>query len=182
METTNLDDFMSDLSQNQTSSLTGNYVFGDLLSIKERQFLVEHGTVRRLSIGQKLCIQNRLEHSIYVLLTGELEIVEELDNKSISLGKIQPGDLVGEIGALFSVPRIATVQASKPSNVLEVPANYFSKLLEDTPILHGAVYQRLYERSLKTALCSMPMFNNNSDFGLPELARMLKCWGIPSAN
>ena len=182
MDTPNLDHYMSEINKINEPSLRGNYVFGDLLSIKERQFLVEHGTVRRLSIGEKLCIQNRLEHNIYVLLTGELEIVEELDTRSISLGKIQPGDLVGEIGALFSVPRIATVQASKPSNVLEVPANYFSQLLNDTPILHGAVYQRLYERSLKTALCTMPMFGNNSDFGLPELARMLKCWGIPNAN
>lgn len=169
-------------AQTTLPSLTGNYVFDDLLSLRERQFLVEHGQVRSLNAGDTLCRQNAVEDSIYVLLTGEVEILENVDNKQISLGKLHRGDIVGEIGALFSLPRIATVTATKASVVLEVAAKDFSELLHKTPILQGAVYQRLYERSLKTAMQSMPVFSQQDHPNLPELSRVLKCWGSKYLN
>jgi CRP/FNR family cyclic AMP-dependent transcriptional regulator len=163
-------------------SLTGNYVFDDLLSLRERQFLVEHGQVRSLTKGDTLCHQNAMEDSVYVLLTGEVEIIENVDDKQISLGKLRKGDIVGEIGALFSLPRIASVTATRPSVVLEVPSKDFSELLSKTPILQGAVYQRLYERSLKTAMQSLPVFTQQDNSNMPELSRVLKCWGSKYLN
>jgi CRP-like cAMP-binding protein len=168
--------------QSTFPSLTGNYVFDDLLSLRERQYLVEHGHVRSLNAGETLCQQNAVENSIYVLLTGEVEIIEAVDNQQISLGKLHRGDIVGEIGALFSLPRIATVTATKPSVVLEVPAQAFSELLNKTPILQGAVYQRLYERSLKTAMQSIPVVSQQNYPNMPELSRVLKCWGSRYLN
>ena len=163
-------------------SMTGNYVFDDLLSGRERRYLVEHGHVRSLEVGEQLCQQNALEDSVYLLLTGEVEIIENVKNDQISLGKLRRGDIVGEIGALFSLPRIANVTATKPSVVLEIAASDFSKLLSDTPILQGAVYQRLYERSLKTAMQSIPVFSQQDQTGMPELSRVLKCWGSKYLN
>lgn len=163
-------------------SMTGNYVFDDLLSGRERRYLVEHGHVRSLETGEYLCQQNALEDSIYLLLTGEVEIIENVENNNVTLGKLQRGDIVGEIGALFSLPRIANVKASKPSVVLEISAGDFSKLLHDTPILQGAVYQRLYERSLKTAMQSIPVFSQMNQAAMPELSRVLKCWGSKYLN
>ena len=168
--------------QNEKTSLTGNYVFDDLLSKREREYLVKNGLVRNLNAGDTLCHQNAMEESIYILLTGEVEIIEESDNKQISLGKLHRGDIVGEIGALFSVPRIANVKATKPSVVLEVSASAFSELLNQTPILQGMVYQRLYERSLKTAMQSMPIFTKDNAADLPELSRVLKCFGSKYLN
>ena len=168
--------------QIENTSLSGNYVFDDLLSKREREYLVKNGHVRNLNAGDTLCHQNTLETSIYILLTGEVEIIEECDNKQISLGKLKRGDIVGEIGALFSVPRIANVKATRPSVVLEVSAAAFSALLSQTPILQGMVYQRLYERSLKTAMQSMPIFTNEKTAELPELSRVLKCFGSKYLN
>ncbi len=169
-------------TQSELPSLSGNYVFDDLLSLRERQYLVEHGQVRSLETGDTLCRQNEIEESIYILLTGEVEIIEDIENKQISLGKLRRGDIVGEIGALFSLPRIATVKATRPSVVLEVSAKEFSNLLNKTPILQGAVYQRLYERSLKTAMQSMPVFSQKDHPNMPELSRVLKCWGSKYLN
>ena len=163
-------------------SLTGGYVFNDLLSTTEREYLVKHGTIRTLVQGDTLCHQNALEDSIYVVLTGEVEILEELKGNTIELGKLRHGDIVGEIGALFSLPRIASVTATRPSVVLEVPSKDFAELLNKTPILQGAVYQRLYERSLKTAMQSLPVFTQQDNSNMPELSRVLKCWGSKYLN
>lgn len=176
---------MDTRNKNQHSelpSLTGNYVFDDLLTGRERQFLVEHGQVRSLNEGEMLCHQNSIEESIYILLTGEVEIIESVDNKEMTLGKLHRGDIVGEIGALFSIPRIASVKATKASVVLEVPSSAFTELLAKTPILQGAVYQRLYERSLKTAMQAIPVFSKQNTLEMTELSRVLKCFGSKYLN
>ncbi len=158
------------------STLSGGYVFNDLLSTNEREYLVKHGKVRSLTEGEKLCQQNALEESVYVVLTGEVAIFEEIEESVIELGKLHKGDLVGEIGGLFSVPRIASAKATKSSLVLEVSGSSFTELLNKTPILQNAVYQRLYERSLKTALQSMPEMSSVSNVEGPDLSLMLQCW------
>ena len=163
-------------------SLKGGYVFNDLLSTSEREYLVKHGKVRTLSEGETICHQNALEDSIYVVLTGEVEILEQLEDTTVALGKLRHGDIVGEIGALFSVPRIASVKATKSSVVLEVDGNSFSNLLNKTPILQNAVYQRLYERSLKTALQSIPEMSSVSSVDSPNLSSMLQCWNSKKIN
>lgn len=163
-------------------SLKSGYVFNDLLSTNEREYLVKHGKVRTLTEGEEICHQDALEDSIYVVLTGEVEIIEELNDNTVSLGKLHNGDIVGEIGALFSVPRIASVKATKSSVVLEVDGNSFSNLLNKTPILQNAVYQRLYERSLKTALQSIPEMSSVSSIDSPNLSSMLQCWNTKKIN
>ena len=163
-------------------SLKGGYVFNDLLSTSEREYLVKHGKVRSLTEGETICHQNVVEDSIFVVLTGEVEILENLKDNTIELGKLRHGDIVGEIGALFSVPRIASVKATKSSVVLEVDGNSFSELLNNTPILQKAVYQRLYERSLKTALQSVPEMTAVSSADSPDLSNMLQCWNSKKIN
>jgi len=164
------------------TSLSGNYVFNDLLSTNEREYLVKHGKVRSLSQGETIGEQNAVEDSMYVVLTGEVEIFEKIDNTTIALGKLHHGDIVGEIGALFSVPRIASVKATKSTVVLEVSGSSFTELLNRTPILQNAVYQRLYERSLKTALQSVPEMTTVSSVDSPDLSMMLQCWSSNKVN
>jgi len=164
------------------STLSGGYVFNDLLSTNEREYLVKHGKVRSVAEGETICEQNAIEDSMYVVLTGEVEIFEQIDQNRVALGKLRHGDIVGEIGALFAVPRIASVKATKASVVLEVSGRSFSELLNKTPILQNAVYQRLYERSLKTALQSLPEMSVVSSAETPDLSKMLQCWGSNKIN
>jgi len=164
------------------TTLSGGYVFNDLLSTNEREYLVKHGKVRSLAEGETICQQNAIEDSMYVVLTGEVEIFEQIDQSKIELGKLRHGDIVGEIGALFSVPRIASVKATKSCVVLEVSGSSFSELLNKTPILQNAVYQRLYERSLKTALQSIPEMTTVGSAESPDLSMMLQCWGPNKIN
>ena len=175
-------DIHSKETKTQSPTMSGGYVFNDLLSTHEREYLVKHGKVRSLVEGDMLCQQNEVEESIFVVLTGEVAIVEEIKGNTIELGKLRRGDIVGEISALFSVPRIASARATKPSVVLEVSGTSFSELLNKTPILQNAVYQRLYERSLKTALQSVPKLSTQGSSNMPDLSTMLQCWNSNKIN
>jgi len=161
--------------QTPTFTLPNNPVFGDLLSSRERTYLVKNSHVRQVSVGEILCEKNKLENVLYIILTGEVKISEVTEGKNINIGVLHSGNLVGEIGALFAVPRIATVTATKAAVVLEIEANTFLELIRKTPMLYSAVYQRLFERSLETALCSRPVFGQLSNQTRPDLSHLLQC-------
>lgn len=158
------------------------YVFSNLLSYQDRTFLIENGRVRHFEKGELLCRQDKLEDVAYIILTGEMDVVESIEEKQIPIGRLVSGDLAGEIGALFHLPRIASVVAKGPAAVLEISPDSFWTLLNRTPILHSAVYQQLYERSLQAALCSTPALKDKAADKQPDLSRFLRCWHMSKPN
>ena len=86
-----------------------NPIFGDLLSQQDREYLLERGTIRVAGVGEVLCKQYQRDSHVFVLINGAVEVTEEVQNKTVSLGKLQSGEVFGEIAALFMMPRIATV-------------------------------------------------------------------------
>ena len=155
-----------------------NEAFGHLLSRKDRAFLVKNSLVYQASPGTIICHQNGLEKVLYILLFGEVEVSEEVQGRKIMLGQLKSGELFGEISALFTVPRIATVTALKSTVVLEIPADKFAELIDRAPLLREIVYKKLYERSLETALRTMPVFDKINHTVKPDLSAMLRCWQV----
>lgn len=154
----------------------GHYAFGDLLSSQDREYLIDNSQLKIFDKGEVLCRQNRVEDVLYVILMGEVEVIEEnIEENKMPLGKLYTGDLVGEIAALFTVPRIASVYATKTTVVLEIPASAFSGLLKKTPLLSKVVYQKLYERSLETALRCAGKPNSDQQHKL-DMTRIMSCW------
>lgn len=128
--------------------------FGELLNPEERKYLLEHGKVYEATDGTVLCHENEMGDTLFVVLQGEVEIKKESDGESKVLGHLGAGELVGEIAAILSMPRIATVVVKKPTIILEIKMNDFAKLLEQVPNLKGMVYKRLYERTIQTTIQS----------------------------
>ena len=126
--------------------------FGSLLNLEDRKYLLKHGKVYEATIGTVLCHENDMGDTLFVILQGEVEIKKESNGKSNVLGTLGVGELVGEIAALLSMPRIATVIVSRPSIILEIKINDFARLLEQVPNLKGMVYKRLTERTIQTTI------------------------------
>jgi CRP/FNR family cyclic AMP-dependent transcriptional regulator len=130
--------------------------FGDLLDLEDRKYLLKHGKVYKATTDTVLCNENEMGDTVFVVLQGEVEVKKESGEKSIVLGKLGVGELVGEISALLSMPRIATVSVSKPSIILEIEIKDFSRLLEQVPNLKTMVYKRLSERAIQTTIKNQP--------------------------
>ena len=131
-------------------------LFDDLLNIEDRKFLLKHGKIHNTSNGDVLCHQNQISNNLFVVLQGEVEVSGKTGEQSKVLGTLSTGDLFGEISALLSIPRIATVTAKKTSIILEINIADFVKLLERSPKLKDIVYKRLSERSIKTSILTQP--------------------------
>ena len=112
--------------------------------------MLKHGHTHQVEVGKVLCQQDQTSNDLFIILQGEVEITGNTDTSHKPLGKLGAGELFGEISALFSVPRIASVVATKPSVILQLGKDDFINLLERSPNLKDIVYKRLSKRMLQT--------------------------------
>lgn len=100
--------------------------------------------VRDLAPGELLCREGEDAATLYVLLSGRIDVERDGRGPVASLGR--RGDLMGEMSILTGQPRSATLRAELESRVLEIPASGFRDLLERAPHLGLPLAQILSQR------------------------------------
>ncbi len=115
----------TDLSRVSDSSLAG---------------LARGGTVREPVVGSEIVRQGETSQQIWILLTGELEILidGEVVNRITS-----PGEVVGQISAVSMIPATATVRVATPSTCLCVPHRALHLLFGAHPDLAEALLRSM---------------------------------------
>lgn len=144
-------------------------VFGELLSVDERQYLMDHSQVRNVAAGEVLCQQQDRDSRVFILLLGEVVVTESQSAKPIILARLKRGEIFGEIAALFNLPRMSTVTASKSSVVLDIPGVVFERVIMQRAELRDAVWQRYHQRLCMTVLRMAKQFRYLPDAGLDGL-------------
>ncbi|MBK9972363.1 MAG: cyclic nucleotide-binding domain-containing protein [Acidimicrobiaceae bacterium] len=66
-----------------------------------------------LAIGDELFAEGEVAHHIYVVESGRLD----LTRAGSTIGVVEPGEVFGEMGPTFTLPRSATATALEPSRV-----------------------------------------------------------------
>jgi thioredoxin reductase (NADPH) len=114
----------------------------DFSSVSERSLgeLARSGTVREPVVGSEIVKQGEPSQQLWILLTGELEILIDGD----SINRIdRPGDVVGQISAVSMVPATATVRIASPSTCLCVPHRKLHQLFGGYPDLAEALLRSM---------------------------------------
>ena len=83
--------------------------------------------------GEWLFRQGDPGDSLYVVLTGRLEVVVEESGEQKVIRVLGRGGSVGEIELLTESPRSASVRARRDSELLHVTREHFARLLEQRP-------------------------------------------------
>ena len=146
-------------------AVEGNATFSELLTVEDKQYLMNHGAVRSFPAGEMLCHQYQRDDRVYIVVLGEVEVSEEVEGRSVTLARLGRGELFGEIAALFGVPRVSDVRVSKPSVLLEIRGAVLDRLIESRPGIRRQVIQRSCLRITQTALRAVAPFR-----ALPEEA------------
>jgi CRP-like cAMP-binding protein len=82
------------------------------------------------SPGQMLMSQGEIAAHMYVVLTGEVEVLHKGNaNHDVRVALLGPGDWVGEMAILDVQPRSASVRALAPSALLRLNASDVRRLL-----------------------------------------------------
>ncbi len=69
----------------------------------------------KLAVDEPIIWQSEINNDVYILITGNLEVVVNESNREILIGKIGPGEVFGEMAFFTREPRKATVRAIEPS-------------------------------------------------------------------
>jgi len=152
-------------------TISANKVFGELLTSDEKTFLVKNCLVRPAQVGEVLCHEGQIDDTLYLIVKGEAQVSKVFEATTL-MGKIGPGELIGEIAVLYRIPRIANVVISKPSVVLEIPAVVFIDMMRNNPALQQAVVKHSKNRILETSLRSVPVFRFLDAVSFGELLQL----------
>jgi signal transduction histidine kinase len=128
-------------------------LFADL-SEEDLEQLYQMAETVSIPAGQLVLQEGDQGDSLYVVLTGELEVTKRQGSQDILLAVYMPGQFFGEMALLEQAPRSASVRTLQESRLLVISQAAFQTLLTCSPsaplkILH-TVTSRL--RSTESAL------------------------------
>jgi CRP/FNR family cyclic AMP-dependent transcriptional regulator len=156
-----------------------NTLIGDLLSEEAKEFLITRSVVKPANPGALLCRQNQRDRRVYVIIKGEVEISREAAGKQMVLGRLGSGEIFGEVAALVKIPRTASVTATCPTVLLEIPVEVLEELLERSPAIRDAMVNRCEDRVIEASLRNATCFAALTDEQLAPWRRRAKLMNIP---
>jgi small-conductance mechanosensitive channel len=108
------------------------------LSPEKRDELEGRLVCRWLDPGDIMFKQGGTEASLFIIQSGVLEVSQTEKHETIVIGRIGPGDYIGEIGMLTGAPHAATVKALTRSLVYELRNEFVTPLIKADPeLLHA---------------------------------------------
>lgn len=133
------------------------------------ELVLEKVHLRSLAAGEVLFREGEAGASLVFVAAGELEAVSSGPaGAPLTLGRLGPGSVLGEISFLSGVPRTATLTATEPSEVLELERGAVDTVLRKNRGLAGALTVLYRERVLDGVLARSILFA-----GLPREERDL---------
>ncbi len=120
------------------------------LSREEAELLESVAMPRWLDAGEVIIREEEEGDSLFIIARGRLEARGRFESGEFNLALLGGGDLIGEVGFLKRVPRTATVTASEPSLVLELPGEQTRQQLALHPTLLDNLETILQERVDRT--------------------------------
>jgi signal transduction histidine kinase len=122
-----------------------------LSSLKEEELNCLQG-VREIHIetGESLVRQGEIAHFFWILIKGELRVHQtQSDGSDVTLGKIEDGNAFGELPLLTNVPNLGNVEATTPSQLLQLDEDQFWSLMTSCPQVRKAILSNMAYRFQK---------------------------------
>tara|TARA_Y100001954_G_scaffold69434_1_gene75981 strand:+ start:25166 stop:25516 length:351 start_codon:yes stop_codon:yes gene_type:complete len=103
-----------------------------------------------LEAGTFLMREGEESSTMYLLIKGQLEVLKRKGDTEKPIGKINEGDLVGEMSFLDNSPRSASVRASENSEIFPIPRESFDETFLELPDWYKTLHRTIVDRLRKT--------------------------------
>ena len=131
-------------------------------NIMERRFVTEGTLIMR---------QGDPGNSAYLIQSGSVRVFSENKGARVDLGKLELGQIFGEMSLIFDEPRSASVEAAEDTNLIVINSDTFKKKLHKTDPTIRAVITMLTAR---IASVNKSLINKQSNIrDLRETARLM---------
>ncbi len=94
---------------------------------------------REYPAGTTICREGELEHTFYIIQTGQVAFTKRMTEGDHLLGLKGKGDFFGELGVLDRAPRSASVQAVSDCRLIEIHEETLDKILARNPSVSRAI-------------------------------------------
>ena len=84
--------------------------------------------------------------AMFVIVEGRLQVLVSTNGVERKLAQRGPGEFVGEMAIIESVPRLATVRAQTDVRLLSIDGDTFKQILQERPDVSFAVLRSLSRR------------------------------------
>ncbi|HEY3354143.1 MAG TPA: cyclic nucleotide-binding domain-containing protein [Polyangia bacterium] len=119
---------------------------------QQRLDLLRSFTGHEVAPGTEVIHEGQPVSGLYVVLSGEVEVVKRQDGGAVPLATLRAGEIFGEIALVKGTAATATVRAVRQSTILFLAREYFQRLVEGIPEMRAFFEELSEERILDTRL------------------------------
>jgi signal transduction histidine kinase len=107
---------------------------------------------RRIAVkaGELVIEEGAPGEALFIILSGELEVSKRDDGRDLVLASRRAGEFLGEMSLIERSPRTASARATRDSELLEIDASVFQKLIEDNPGIGTTILRTMAGRLRST--------------------------------
>ena len=121
------------------------------LTAEQCEALVQASPVVKFAKHEHLLVQGASGESMFVLVSGTVDVRIALNGETKSVAKLGAGDCVGEMSLLTGDPRTATVVAEGEVEAVEIGKTVFGAFVRSNPAVVEQLGELLTQRQLANA-------------------------------
>jgi len=103
------------------------------LSDADIEWVASFAVPEDLAAGGVLATEGEPGDALYLVISGDLEVIKRSGSGDVPIARLGPGEIVGEMAVLESRSRTASVRALSPVRVLCIPGPTLLELLSTRP-------------------------------------------------
>lgn len=169
-----------DADQDRAAVLARTDLFGKSLSRDELSQLANNAAVLSMEKNKYLVREGDPGDSLFVLVEGVLDVFvnSEQDGTPVQVGKVEAGEIFGEMSLLASEPRSASVISNTSVIIYEIDKQTLETLLENRPEiakdLSKTVAERRVKINMKTQVVSLEDADQEKQLMADQLLKRMK--------
>ncbi|MCX7677223.1 MAG: cyclic nucleotide-binding domain-containing protein, partial [Alteraurantiacibacter sp.] len=121
-------------------------MFGSGLTAADVAPLVDAAEVIEVRAGARVITEGAEDKDIYVIRRGSMVVEKDIGGKPIFLSYLPAGSYFGEMAVIDGSRRTATVKAAIKSEVVRIPGELFTALLDSKPALRQRALAEMAHR------------------------------------
>ena len=127
------------------------------MSDEQLQGVARIMTERWEADGAYLCHQGDEGNDMYIIVEGQVEIIDESGREDQVILTEQAGACIGELAALEIIPRVAAMRTKGEVRLLVLQGSHFRSLIHENPDMSQRVIQMLVRKLADATLAEEPV-------------------------
>ena len=116
------------------------------LNVDDLAQIARSSTERWYQQGEQLCVEGEMGKEMFIIASGQVQVVRQVEGKANFLATRSSGDFIGEMAVIENLPRHASVHAVQDTRTLVFGSEMFQAILRDRPDVALGVMRELSRR------------------------------------